>query len=102
LNWATRFISPEGKESRLSLRMLAKLDVEKAGHDTKPSAEHVRIAREVCKNRLLQQRLFARMGERIVTRSWNSQDFSKRSLHEILSKAGTNDDDIRAEEFAGY
>jgi hypothetical protein len=39
LNWATRFISPEGKESRLSLRMLAKLDVEKAGRDTKPSAD---------------------------------------------------------------
>jgi len=35
------------ERSRLSLRMLAKLDVEKAGRDTKPSAEHVRIAREV-------------------------------------------------------
>jgi hypothetical protein len=25
-----------------------------------------------------------------------------KGLHEMLSKAGTNNDDIRAEEFAGY
>jgi hypothetical protein len=83
------------------------LNVEKAPRDTKPSAEHVQISREVCKNRLLQQRLFARMGEKIVTGSWNSPHmkvgtFKNDHYRRSRTKAGTNDDDIRAEEFAGY
>ena len=87
--------------------MLAKLDVEKDGRDTSQVQNMSGLLEKSVRIDFCNKGCLREWGERIVTGSWNSPHMKIETLkndhyRRSRTKAGTNDDDMRAEEFAGY